>query len=95
MSVGQLAILIDMHDQPDPLPHGLEHIEGIAERLRGVLIELQDANRANYPPGAWHPGPLQRRFMRAIDGLMDAELELLQVLAEMRDEQRRRLGRAT
>ena len=58
MSVGQLAILVDMHDQPDPRPHGLEHIEGIAERLRGVLIELQDANRTNYPPGAWHPGPL-------------------------------------
>jgi hypothetical protein len=89
MSVVQLGIL------PDPLPHGLEHIEGIAERLRGVLIELQDANRTNYPPGAWHPGPLQRRFTRAIDGLLDAELELLQVLAEMRDEQRRRLGRAT
>ena len=95
MSVVQLAILVAMHDQPDPLPHGPEHIEGIAERLRGVLVELQDANRANYPPGAWYPGPLQGRFMRAIDGLLDAELELLQVLAEMRDEQRRRLSRAT
>ncbi len=31
--------------------------------------------------------------MTAIDGLLDAEPELLQVLAEMRDEQRRRLGR--
>lgn len=84
-----------MHDQPDPLPHGLEHIEGIAERLRGVLVELQDANRANYPRWVWHPGPLQGRLMRAIDGLLDAELELLQVLAEMRDEQRRRLSQAT
>lgn len=33
--------------------------------------------------------------MRAIDGLMDAQLELLQVLAQMRDEQRRHVGRAT
>jgi hypothetical protein len=60
-----------------------------------VLLELQDANRANYPPGAWNPGPLQSRFMEAIDGLLEAELPLLQAIQEIKTEQRRRLGRPT
>ncbi len=34
---------------------------------------LQDANRANYPPGAWDPGPLQWQFMQAIDGLFGSQ----------------------
>jgi hypothetical protein len=82
-----------MRQEPEPLPDGLEHIEGIAQRLRIVLVELQDANRATYPPGAWEPGPLQERFLQAIDGLLDAELVLLQALQEIKTEQRRRLRR--
>ena len=49
-------------------------------------------NRANYPPGAWNPGPLQWRFVEAIDGLLEAELPLIQAIQEIRIEQRRRLG---
>ena len=33
-----------MSQEPEPIPHGLEHIESIAQRLRSVLTELQDAN---------------------------------------------------
>ncbi len=84
-----------MSQAAEPLPHGLEPIESIAQRMRSVLSELQNANRANYPPGAWDPGPLQWRFMQAIDGLLDAELALLQAIQEIRTEQRRRLGRPT
>jgi hypothetical protein len=81
--------------EEEPLPYGLEHIETVAERLRGVLVELQEANRANYPPGAWDPGPLQLQLMNAIDGLLDAELGLMTAIQAIKTEQRRRIGRST
>jgi len=81
-------------EEEEPLPYGLEHIESVAERLRGVLVELQDANRADYPPGAWNPGPLQRQLMKAVDGLLDAELGLMNAIQAIRTEQRRRMGRS-
>jgi hypothetical protein len=46
-----------MCHEPEHLPHGLEHIEGIAQRLRIVLVGLQDANRASYRPGLGTPAP--------------------------------------
>jgi hypothetical protein len=79
----------------EPLPYGVEHIESVADHLRSVLVELQDANRANYPPGAWNPGPLQRQLMEAVDGLLEAELGLMNAIQAIRTEQRRRLGRPT
>lgn len=79
--------------ESEPLPYAVEHIEGIARRLHEVLTELQEANRANYPPGAWEPGPLQWKFMEAIDGLLDSELLFIRTLQEIKTEQRRRLGR--
>jgi hypothetical protein len=93
VDLDQGLILVGMSQEPEPIPHGLEHIESIAERLRSVLTELLDANRANYPPGAWDPSPLQWRFMQANDGLLEAELALLQAIQEIRTEQRRRPGR--
>ena len=79
--------------EEEPLPHGVEHLEGIAQRLHHLLSELQDANRANYPPGAWTPGELQCRLMEAIDSLMDGELQLMTALQAIKEEQQRRLGR--
>lgn len=94
-AAGKPPILAGMTEQPDPLPYGLEHIEAIADRLHTVLLELQDVNRANYPPGAWHPGRLQWQIVQAIDGLLDAELPLLQAIQDIKTEQRRRLRRQT
>ncbi len=81
-------------EEPEQLPYGLGQIEAIADRLHSLLLELQDVNRANYPPGPWDPGPLQWRFMEAIDGLMEAELPFLQAVQAVqaiKAEQRRRL----
>ena len=71
----------------------LESLSTDLRRLHDVLTELQEANRANYPPGAWEPGPLQWKFMEAIDGLLDAELHFMHTLQEIPTEQHRRLGR--
>ncbi len=80
-------------EEPEPLPHGLEQIEAIVERLHRLLMDLQDVNRANYPPGAWHPGPLHSRFIESIDGMLEAELPLIQAVQALKAEQRRRLRR--
>src|SRR5258708_8723405 len=53
-------------EEPEPLPHGLEQIEAIVERLHRLLMDLQDVNRANYPPSSEHPGPLHSRFTAPI-----------------------------
>jgi hypothetical protein len=76
---------------PEPLPHALEQIEAIVERLHRLLMELQDVNRGNYPPGAWHPSPLHSNFMGALDGMLDAEVPLMQAVQALKAEQRRRL----
>lgn len=59
------TILVDMAEELEPLPHGLEHIEGIADRLHGVLLELQDANRANFLVAQWCIADRQNRHSAA------------------------------
>lgn len=54
-------------------------------------LDLQDANRANYPPAAWNPAALQWRFMEVIDSLLEAELAFLQARPRDQDLSRRTL----